>query len=246
MVARTPARHNAAQRPCSMRTPQKQRAALPLRLRDGSCLSAFDLECAVEASLTGYVRLPHRVRVEWWRATGTDRFTRGRWCARFLEFRAVSSATWTINAATASVGCRLMTPLSDLHPRLRGDVRRFIAASRVRRHSRSATRARCTWSSLCGGVRTGWVRRVRVRDRVSFVCGHACVSVKRCVEHFGPRPHFLRDEDQRGPQRRSSKAPEPARMVKNKGKGGKNRRRGKADGDMKRELTFKEDGQGAR
>ena len=33
-------------------------------------------------------------------------------------------------------------------------------------------------------------------------------------------------------------------MVKNKGKGGKNRRRGKADGDMKRELTFKEDGQG--
>ena len=26
--------------------------------------------------------------------------------------------------------------------------------------------------------------------------------------------------------------------------GGKNRRRGKADGDMKRELTFKEDGQG--
>jgi len=33
------------------------------------------------------------------------------------------------------------------------------------------------------------------------------------------------------------------RMVKNKGKGGKNRRRGKADGDMKRELTFKEDGQ---
>lgn len=34
-------------------------------------------------------------------------------------------------------------------------------------------------------------------------------------------------------------------MVKNKGKGGKNRRRGKADGDMKRELTFKEDGQGA-
>ena len=34
-------------------------------------------------------------------------------------------------------------------------------------------------------------------------------------------------------------------MVKNKGKGGKNRRRGKADGDMKRELVFKEDGQGA-
>jgi hypothetical protein len=33
-------------------------------------------------------------------------------------------------------------------------------------------------------------------------------------------------------------------MVKNKGKGGKNRRRGKADGDMKRELVFKEDGQG--
>ena len=32
---------------------------------------------------------------------------------------------------------------------------------------------------------------------------------------------------------------------KNKGKGGKNRRRGKADGDMKRELVFKEDGQGA-
>ena len=29
------------------------------------------------------------------------------------------------------------------------------------------------------------------------------------------------------------------------GKGGKNRRRGKADGDSKRELTFKEDGQGA-
>merc|ERR1711935_658870 len=32
-------------------------------------------------------------------------------------------------------------------------------------------------------------------------------------------------------------------MVKNKGKGGKNRRRGKADGDNKRELIFKEDGQ---
>jgi translation initiation factor 1A len=29
------------------------------------------------------------------------------------------------------------------------------------------------------------------------------------------------------------------------GKGGKNRRRGKADGDSKRELTYKEDGQGA-
>ena len=58
----------------------------------------------------------------------------------------------------------------------------------------------------------------------------------------------MRDEDQLEDlsARRSSKAPEPARMVKNKGKGGKNRRRGKADGDMKRELTFKEDGQGAR
>jgi hypothetical protein len=70
----------------------------------------------------------------------------------------------------------------------------------------------------------------------------AC-PVKRCVEHFGPRPHFLRDEDLGA---EALKAPEPARMVKNKGKGGKNRRRGKADGDMKRELTFKEDGQGAR
>ena len=39
-------------------------------------------------------------------------------------------------------------------------------------------------------------------------------------------------------------AVDAAAMVKNKGKGGKNRRRGKADGDMKRELTFKEDGQG--
>ncbi len=33
-------------------------------------------------------------------------------------------------------------------------------------------------------------------------------------------------------------------MVKSKGKGGKNRRRGKGDSDTKRELTFKEDGQG--
>merc|ERR1712166_370260 len=32
-------------------------------------------------------------------------------------------------------------------------------------------------------------------------------------------------------------------MVKNKGKGGKNRRRGKNDSEAKRELTFKEDGQ---
>ena len=32
-------------------------------------------------------------------------------------------------------------------------------------------------------------------------------------------------------------------MVKNKGKGGKNRRRGKNDSDGKREITFKEDGQ---
>ena len=32
-------------------------------------------------------------------------------------------------------------------------------------------------------------------------------------------------------------------MPKNKGKGGKNRRRGKGDGDEKRELVFKEDGQ---
>jgi translation initiation factor 1A len=32
-------------------------------------------------------------------------------------------------------------------------------------------------------------------------------------------------------------------MPKNKGKGGKNRRRGKNEGDMKRELVFKEDGQ---
>ncbi|KAH3758851.1 eukaryotic translation initiation factor 1A, Y-chromosomal [Pelomyxa schiedti] len=32
-------------------------------------------------------------------------------------------------------------------------------------------------------------------------------------------------------------------MPKNKGKGGKNRRRGKNEGDEKRELTFKEDGQ---
>jgi hypothetical protein len=167
MVARSPARHNAAQRPCGMRTPQKQRAALPLRLRDGSCLSAFDLEWAVEASLTVYVRLPHRVRVEWW-SHSTDRFTRGRWCARFLEFRAVSSATWTINAATASVGCRLMTPLSDLHPRLHGDVRRFIAASRPARIHDQPPVLVCTRSSLCGGVRTGWVRRVRVRDRVSI------------------------------------------------------------------------------
>ena len=145
MVARSPARHNAAQQPCGMRTPQKQRAALPLRLRDGSCLSAFDLEWAVEASLTVYVRLPHRVRVEWW-SHSTDRFTRGRWCARFLEFRAVSSATRTINAATASVGCRLMTPLSDLHPRLHGDVRRLVSAIHScvpsGAHSRSATRAR--------------------------------------------------------------------------------------------------------
>ena len=34
-------------------------------------------------------------------------------------------------------------------------------------------------------------------------------------------------------------------MPKNKGKGGKNRRRGKNENDMlKRELVFKEDGQG--
>jgi len=34
-------------------------------------------------------------------------------------------------------------------------------------------------------------------------------------------------------------------MVKNKGKGGKNRRRGKNDSEAtKRELTYKEDGQG--
>jgi len=33
-------------------------------------------------------------------------------------------------------------------------------------------------------------------------------------------------------------------MVKSKGKGGKNRRRGKNDSESKRELTFKEDGQG--
>eukprot|EP00697_Spironema_sp_BW2_P015972 gnl/Spiro4/7041_TR3655_c0_g1_i1.p1 gnl/Spiro4/7041_TR3655_c0_g1~~gnl/Spiro4/7041_TR3655_c0_g1_i1.p1 ORF type:complete len:139 (+),score=22.06 gnl/Spiro4/7041_TR3655_c0_g1_i1:65-481(+) len=32
-------------------------------------------------------------------------------------------------------------------------------------------------------------------------------------------------------------------MPKNKGKGGKNRRRGKNEGEMKRELIFKEDGQ---
>mmetsp|Transcript_20696 Transcript_20696/g.61171 ORF Transcript_20696/g.61171 Transcript_20696/m.61171 type:complete len:136 (-) Transcript_20696:506-913(-) len=32
-------------------------------------------------------------------------------------------------------------------------------------------------------------------------------------------------------------------MPKNKGKGGKNRRRGKNDNDSKRELTYKEDGQ---
>ena len=32
-------------------------------------------------------------------------------------------------------------------------------------------------------------------------------------------------------------------MPKNKGKGGKNRRRGKNEGDEKRELVFKEDGQ---
>ena len=36
-------------------------------------------------------------------------------------------------------------------------------------------------------------------------------------------------------------------MPKNKGKGGKNRRRGKNDNDgVKRELVFKEDGQGTR
>lgn len=34
-------------------------------------------------------------------------------------------------------------------------------------------------------------------------------------------------------------------MPKNKGKGGKNRRRGKNENDEKRELVFKEDGQGA-
>ena len=32
-------------------------------------------------------------------------------------------------------------------------------------------------------------------------------------------------------------------MPKSKGKGGKNRRRGKNEGDEKRELVFKEDGQ---
>ena len=32
-------------------------------------------------------------------------------------------------------------------------------------------------------------------------------------------------------------------MVKSKGKGGKNRRRGKNDSEAKREITFKEDGQ---
>lgn len=33
-------------------------------------------------------------------------------------------------------------------------------------------------------------------------------------------------------------------MPKNNGKGGKNRRRGKNEGEEKRELVFKEDGQG--
>merc|ERR1712195_417513 len=43
-----------------------------------------------------------------------------------------------------------------------------------------------------------------------------------------------------GPERTTKKT---VGMVKNKGKGGKNRRRGKNDSEAKRELTFKEDGQ---
>merc|ERR1712078_114526 len=45
--------------------------------------------------------------------------------------------------------------------------------------------------------------------------------------------------DEKGKKQRSG----VASMPKNKGKGGKNRRRGKNEGEEKRELIFKEDGQ---
>merc|ERR1712050_287919 len=45
-------------------------------------------------------------------------------------------------------------------------------------------------------------------------------------------------------ERREGRGPRAsAAMPKNKGKGGKNRRRGKNEGEEKRELIFKEDGQ---
>merc|ERR1712003_157180 len=47
--------------------------------------------------------------------------------------------------------------------------------------------------------------------------------------------------DEKGKKQRSGVA--IASMPKNKGKGGKNRRRGKNEGEEKRELIFKEDGQ---
>ena len=151
-----------------------------------------------------------------------------------------------------SVGCRLMTPLSVLHPRLHGDVRRFIDCHSCVPsggiHDQPPVLVAHGVHCLEGSGRVGFVGFGFGIGLVSLRWSMLACPLKRCVDHvaIGPRSHFLPRGPTRGPQRRSSKAPEPARMVKNKGKGGKNRRRGKADGDMKRELTFKEDGQGAR
>merc|ERR1712188_238298 len=51
------------------------------------------------------------------------------------------------------------------------------------------------------------------------------------------------DERQARPDGFAKRSPTSSTMPKNKGKGGKSRRRGKNEGDDKRELVFKEDGQ---
>merc|ERR1712100_495163 len=60
----------------------------------------------------------------------------------------------------------------------------------------------------------------------------------------GKREKKPRPESWESPgESRASREEESRTMPKNKGKGGKNRRRGKNEGEEKRELIFKEDGQ---
>ena len=84
--------------------------------------------------------------------------------------------------------------------------------------------------------------QLRAAQRGSWVGAHRPVGwwPRRVAAHGGDCHGCA---SSRPPDRRTASAEEPSCPAQ--GKGGKNRRRGKNDSEAKRELTFKEDGQGA-
>ena len=104
---------------------------------------------------------------------------------------------------------------------------------------------------MCGGVEQGARDRANENSGCSTDTTRGLTSTQcilcQCHRRRKRRRHRERSRagEEEEEEEEEEETPTPT-MPKNKGKGGKNRRRGKNEGDEKRELIFKEEGQGTR